>query len=138
MCPRNSTRSAHNQRIDCTAPRARLANATHFCSWLDHGVGDMKQGLLITAALALSGCAGSQPQTLLVSDYEYVLNGRKAQAMTSFEKVLRAAVPIEIQACQCADAVRLTSAIEWLQSRGATAVSLVTLAEDQPQCGQCK
>lgn len=89
-------------------------------------------------ALSLNACA-TQPQSLVVSDYGYYLNGTKADEMAAFGGTLSPDRPVDLQACLCAKTARIVAATEWLRAQGVKDISIEAVRhEDVEVCGPCK
>lgn len=93
---------------------------------------------VLAASLLLSSCAEQGPQTLIVSDDGYELDGMRSSTLASFAHTFRPADPIAVQACECADADRVTAAIDWLRAQDVAEIAFSTLPSDDPQCGFCR
>jgi hypothetical protein len=98
----------------------------------------MRSAWTVLAAVALTACATSKTQTLLVTDYGYSLDGVSATDLSSFEKKLRREDPIAVEACSCADAKLVVAAVEWLHIQSVEKVAMRTIDGEQAKCGVCK
>jgi hypothetical protein len=98
----------------------------------------MKYVFLILVFTALAGCAISRPQSLLVTDYGYSLDGNRAASLEQFNEDLRIDVPVAIEACSCADTRLVIEATEWLRGQGVKTVSMKTVPGAEARCGVCR
>jgi hypothetical protein len=98
----------------------------------------MRDAIVVLALTALTGCAPPMGQVLLITDYEYSLDGKSVAKLEQLNDTLRVDAPIVIEACSCADTRLVIAATEWLQSRGVKRVSMSTIPGTEAKCGVCK